>query len=278
MPTFKSGFTNLFIEGSTASGSMELYTKATKGEWTYTLPLSVWGHAPASGNIPLHVKSGRDFQTVNLYVDGFGEEVTGSTKLFTYGEGSGIGNPSGTYNVANLFLQVDDKQSASVNLVTLGPSFSGVSTQSQATLLRAQEGEGIGRGRVVYDQDVTGLNLYLDVNPLFNETGTEVTGKADLFIENKVVLSSGYIPIALPVTKGVAASGNMNLFVARDIESVKDTMKLYVSGPITGPTGVATLYSVGEIRTASGDMTMVMPGVISSASGNANLYTFGYTA
>lgn len=278
MPTFKSGYTNFFIEGGAASGSMELYNKATKGEWTYTLPLSIWGHSPASGNIPLHVKSGRDFQTVNLYVDGFGEEVTGSTKLFTYGEGSGITSPSGAYNVANLFLQVDDEQSASMNLVALGPSLSGISTKSLAELLRADEGEGVARGRTVYDPDVIGLNLYLDVNPLFDETGTEVTGKADLFIENNLVLSSGYIPIALPHTKGVAASGNMNLFVARDIESVKDTMKLYVSGPITGPTGVATLYSVGEIRTASGDMTMVMPGVISSASGDANLYTFGYTA
>jgi|LULG01.1.fsa_nt_gb hypothetical protein len=249
MPTFKSGHTNLFIEGGAASGSMELYTKATMGiDWGATY-FNIWGHSPASGNIPLHVKSGRDFQTLNLYVDGFGEEVTGSTKLFTYGEGSGITNPSGAYNVANLFLQVDDELSDSMNLVALGPSSSGVSDS---------------------------MKLYLEVNPLYNETGTEITGNADLFIENKLVLSSGYIPI-FAGGKGVPASGNMNLFVARDIESVKDNVELYVSGPITGPTGVATLYSVGEIRVASGDMTMVMPDVISSASGDTTLYTFGYT-
>ena len=275
MPTTTSGFTNFFIEGGAASGSMELYNKATKGTAAHALYLSIWGHAPASGNIPLHVKSGRDFQTVNLYVDGFGEEVTGSTKLFTYGEGSGIGNPSGAYNVANLFLQVDDEQSASMNLVTLAPSLSGVSTKSLATLLRSALSYG---EKSPYDSDVIGLNLYLGVNQLFDETGTEVTGTADLFIKNKLVLSSGYIPIVLPLTEGVAASGNMNLFVARDVESVKDTTKLYVSGPVIGPTGVATLYSAGEIRTASGDMTMVMPDVISSASGDATLYTFGYTA
>ena len=137
--------------------------------------------------------------------------------------------------------------------------------------------EGVGRGRTVYDSDVIGLNLYLDVNPLFDETGTEVTGKADLFIENKLVLSSGYIPIVLPLTEGVAASGNMNLFLARDIESVKETTKLYVSGPVAGPTGVISLYSAGEIRTASGNITMAIPGVISSDSGDAPLYTFGRT-
>ena len=273
MPTFKSGHTNLFIEGGAASGSMELYNKATKGEWTYALHLSIWGHSPASGNIPLHVKSGRDFQTLNLYVDGFGEEVTGSTKLFTYGEGSGVTNPSGAYNVANLFLQVDDEQSASMNLIALGPTISGVSTKSLATLLRSAVSYG---EESPYDNDVIGLNLYLDVNPLFDETGTEVTGKADLFIKNKLVLSSGYIPV-FASGKGITASGNMNLFVARDIDSVKDTTELYISGPVTGPTGVVSLYSAGEIRTASGDMTMVLPGVISSPSGDATLYTFGHT-
>jgi len=249
MPTTKSGHIKLFIEGGAASGSMDLYTKATKGTVRYAFYSNIWGHSPASGNIPLHIKSGRDFQTLNLFVDGFGEEVTGSAKLFTYGEGSGVGNPSGAYNVANLFLQVDDQQSASMNLVALGPPSSGVSTK---------------------------MNLYLDVNPLYNETGTPVTGTADLFVKNKLVLSSGHISMYAR-GGGIPASGNMNLFIARNIESIKDTMKLYVGGPITGPTGVVTLYSAGEIRTASGDMTMVIPSVISPASGDTTLYTFGYT-
>lgn len=288
MPTtFKSGFTNFFIEGGAASGSMELYNKATKGEVVYAHYASIWGHAPIIDAIPLHVKSGRDFQTVNLYVGGLGEEVTGSTKLFTYGEGSGIGNPSGAYNVANLFLQVSDEQSESMNLIARGPSLSGVSTKSLATLLghtlsygEESPYDGIDyrhESLGAYQSNIVGLSLYLDVNPLFNETGTEVTGKADLFIENKLVISSGYIPIVLPLTEGVAASGNMSLFMARDIESVKDTTSLYTIGPITGPTGVATLYSAGEIRTSSGNITIAIPGVISSASGDETLYTFGHT-
>jgi hypothetical protein len=253
-----SGNFDLYIQGSVpSSGSVDLYIAGPIPQ-SGDFPLYIGGMSSGDSNFTLYthgamfINSGidlyipsyaRDSGVMNLFLKGrIGVPANEQFPLFTYATTN-----SGLYKSFDLVLyqnsQFDPRNS--MNLVLTGPT--AIATTSN-------------------------MNLFLE------NTRDEVSSGIPLFVGNYWSENSGNITLFMSAPSGtegaVPFSGSMNLYMARDFDSIALSVPLFLKS-IDYSSGTAPLYIFGA-NIANSSIPLYVTGKDSSQIKTSTLYTSGF--
>ncbi len=220
-----------------------------------SLTLYTSGQVKSMESLDLYLQQSTVFDGLDLYIQGAGSTNSGCT-LYIAGDFS--------FGSIPLYIGGKDSTNSGIPLTIVGatekasmPLYINSAPPSQMSgnmplFMWATQNSGISQGMTLFVGEnapsgvkSAGMNLYINgpnsqrvtaSMPLFlKRDAYSEQGSVTLYCHNAYTESSGNLTLFLQAPSGtlgaVPISGAMNLFIARDSESVAHNMSLYVAGP-----------------------------------------------
>ena len=260
----------LYTSGQVKSmESLDLYLQQST-VWD-GLDLYIQGCVRTSGSFPLFIAGDYSFNQFPLYIQGHDTLNSGIPLSIV-----------GGYQTANMPLYINcdpySQSSGTMPLYLWATTNSGISSSTTLFI-----GENAPSG-----VQSAGMNLYINgpnsarvtaAMPLFIKKDVDNNSNyISLYCHNAYAASSGYLTLYLQAPSGtlgaVPSSGAMNLFIARDTESVAHNFNMFISGPQSGSDSIA-FYINGSTPYFS-SFSLYTDGKGVAQSDTLKLYTHGF--
>lgn len=216
--------------------------------------------------------------SARVSLDGFVAAPKASGSIPLYCSGKPLANNSIdlylhnhlTYSSVDLFLGGHGVASGQLNFF-----ISGSTTNGSIPLYTKGVGVpgSVNNNLTLYTQGPLNGNSNASMNLFLKSEMPSSNGSIDLFCANYFAAASGQLNLFLQGASSIPVSGAMNLFLARDSESVAHNMPLFVSGPNSANAEIPLVINGANITT--GQVPLYTDG-IGHSTGTIKLFTHGY--
>ena len=285
VPSISNSFT-LYIQGhGVSSGSIDLYI-ANIGNSSGNIPLYTQGHSSSSGNIPLYIAGPIETSgSIPLYIGGLS---SGNNNIPLYIHGAfatnsgidlyiqGYAQDSG---LLNLYLQgaLGTPKNNNFPLFVWSTSNSGIFKTIPLVLYQTSQVDPqnvmnlvmIGPTSIAHTSN---MNLFLE------NKDDEVSSGISLFLGNYWAASSGQISLFMSAPSGtegaVPISGNLNLYMSRDYNSIAYSAPLFIKN-YDYSSGNFPLYMFGA-NIPNSSISLYVHGYATTPIATKTLFTSGF--